>query len=167
VFVETLRPLEKVAVDMIDIRTEGKYVLVAIDYFTRGIKAAVLESKATRGVVETIKAWIGEGFRMEELISDNGKEFCSREFGEMCVDFGIKHRKVGVESHRSNGRVERVIGTIREALVKDTEGELGDRIERIVGTYNNTYHGAIGCTPVEAWENECGNVMVENSSVGK
>ncbi|KAI5177603.1 hypothetical protein PAEPH01_2493, partial [Pancytospora epiphaga] len=46
-------------------------------------------------------------------ITDNGKEFCSGEFREMCEDKGIKHNKVGVESHRSNGRVERVIGIIK------------------------------------------------------
>lgn len=39
----------------------------------------------------------------EELVTDNGKEFCSREFSRMCHGKGTRHTKVGVESHRSNG----------------------------------------------------------------
>lgn len=34
---------------------------------------------------------------------DDGKEFCNKEFKEMCSEFGIRHRVVGVESHGSNG----------------------------------------------------------------
>ncbi|KAI5152377.1 hypothetical protein ENBRE01_2783, partial [Enteropsectra breve] len=41
-----------------------------------------------------------------------------------CAENEIVHRMVSVESHRSNGRVERVIGTIREGLAKLKDGNL-------------------------------------------
>jgi hypothetical protein len=113
-FVTTSRPFEKVALDMIDIRNEGRYVLVCIDYFTRIVKAKVLENKKTDLVVETLKYWMSEGVIPEEIITDNGKEFASEMFRKMCSDYGAKHMKVSVESHRSNGRVERVIGTLEK-----------------------------------------------------
>lgn len=34
-FISTTRFKEKMAVDLIDIRTEGKYVIIMIDYFSR------------------------------------------------------------------------------------------------------------------------------------
>lgn len=40
---------------MIDMRSEGKYVLVGIDYYSRAAVAKVLESKAAKEVVGTVK----------------------------------------------------------------------------------------------------------------
>ncbi|KAI5176413.1 hypothetical protein PAEPH01_2290, partial [Pancytospora epiphaga] len=39
-------------------------------------------------------------------------------FKTMCSKRNIRHTTVSVESHRSNGRIERLLGTIREGLVK-------------------------------------------------
>ena len=94
--------------------------MVSIDYFSKGVEAVVLPSKETSKVVSIVREWINTvpGYRFEEIITDNGKEFCSREFEEMCAREKVKHTKVSVESHRSNGRVERVIGTIKKGLMK-------------------------------------------------
>ncbi|KAI5170371.1 hypothetical protein PAEPH01_1374, partial [Pancytospora epiphaga] len=153
--------------DMIDMRAEGKYILIGIDYFTRMAAAKVLENKTAKGVVETIRRWMDEGGAMEEIITDNGKEFTSVEFRKMCSGKGIRHNTVGVESHRSNGRVESVIGSVREALMKDDKGTLDERVKRIMEAYNNTYQTAIGCTPVEACLDATGQVAIANSSEGR
>ncbi|KAM0686624.1 hypothetical protein COBT_002152 [Conglomerata obtusa] len=71
----------------------------------------------------------------------------------MCVKFGIIHNKVGVEAHRSNGRVERVLSSIREANVKSQISNFNDRLLDIVEKYNHTYHSSIKCTPKEAFTN--------------
>lgn len=110
---------------------------------------------------------IKNGGIIEEVITDNGKEFCNREFEELCRKYKVKHTKVGMESHRSNGRVERVIGTIRKALMKDTEGTLTERTARIADAYNNTYQTAIGCTPMEACADTTGKITRANSPEGK
>lgn len=62
----------------------------------------------------------------------------------------IEHRKVGVESHKSNGRVERSFRTFRDYLVKMRGITLGEKVKRILKAYNNTYHVAIRCTPAES-----------------
>lgn len=81
----------------------------------------------------------------------------------MCRDRYIKHDKVSIESHRSNGRVEQNIGTIREGLMKDTNDTLEERVRRITEPYNNTYHSGIKCTPNEVWLDGIGHVMLQNS----
>ena len=152
----TSRKLEKVAMDMVNL-SEGKYALVAIDYFTRAMWAKDLDSKRTRGILTEIERRVQEsGQKPEEMITDNGKEFWGEEFTRWCIDRGIRHR--------SNGRVERAIGTIREGLAKRAEGRLE---EGIVEAYNNTLHTAIGCTPREAWEEDRDEVQMENSAEGK
>lgn len=117
-FIVTTRPFEMVGIDMIDVREEGKYVVTAIDYFTRFICAEVLGNKKAETVIGIIKNWCKDGYIPEKIISDNGKEFVNDKFRIFANQMGIEHIKVGVESHRSNGRIERVIGTIREGIRK-------------------------------------------------
>ncbi|KRH92803.1 putative transposable element, partial [Pseudoloma neurophilia] len=42
----------------------------------------------------------------------------NEDFRRMCQSLGIEHHVVGIEAHRSNGRVERVIRTIRDGIMK-------------------------------------------------
>ena len=148
-FVETTRELEKVALDLASIE-EGAYGLIAIDYFSRAVWAEIIKSKEAKEITKRITEWCSDGSIPEELITDNGREFNNREFDLLCKNLGIIHTKVGVESHRSNGRVERVIRTIREGLAKDKEGTISERMKRIIAAYNDTYHAGIKCTPREA-----------------
>lgn len=108
-FVTSSRPFEKVALDLIDMRQEGCYILVAIDYFTRFIVSKTLENKSAETVCNVIKEWYGQGYIPETLISDNGKEFMNEFFKKMCRSLEIRLHVVGIEYHRSNGRIERVI----------------------------------------------------------
>ena len=101
------------------------------------------------------------------IISDNGKEFANIGFKKFCAKKNIMHKIVRLESHRSNGRVERLIETIRDGLCKFREGSFDSRIKYITDTYNNTYHTAIKCTPAEAWRDYTGIAMLENSENGR
>ena len=70
----------------------------------------------------------------------------------------IEHRKVGVESHRSNGRVERIIRTLREGMLKSKEVEFKDKVYEAIETYNLSFHVGLGCTPIEAVNDDTGKV---------
>ncbi len=79
----------------------------------------------------------------------------------------IKHWKVGLEAHRSNGIIERGIRTIREAVAKQVEGNLDEKIEKAINSYNNSLHTAIKCTPMEAWRDQSMDVCIENDESGE
>lgn len=74
------------------------------------------------------------------------------ELKEMCRVYGIRHHLVSVEGHRDNGRVERVIGTLRE-LLRKVDGNIYERVRKVTKTYNNSYHKSIKCGPGEAMRN--------------
>lgn len=59
-FISTCRPLEKMALDMIDTRAEGKYVLVGVGYYSRAAVARVLVSNGAKDVAETVRIWVDE-----------------------------------------------------------------------------------------------------------
>lgn len=103
-YVETRFMFEKVALDLIDIRDEGKYILVCIDYFTRFVWAELIENKSAETVVKVVEKWCKDNVP-KEVITDNGTELRSKEFRALCREMNIEHRVVSVEAHRSNGRV--------------------------------------------------------------
>jgi hypothetical protein len=166
-FVTTSRVLEKVAIDLLDLGRNDKYVLVCIDYFSRWCDMIVIKDKKSSTIILELEKLYKSKVWPEELISDNAKEFISNEFEMFCKNNGIQHKKVSVESHKSNGRVERMIETIRSGLCKCVDGNIESRISKINQAYNNTYHSAIKCTPAEAIRDNSGNAAIENSTNGK
>ena len=167
VYVESSKPFEKVAIDIMHLSDENKYLLVGIDYFTRFVATRLIDRKDMHSVTKAMSAWFSEGHIPETLISDNGKEFVNSEMENMCKKYGIEHVKVGVESHRSNERVERIIGTLREYYIKNKEEKLEIKIKEITKAYNNTYHSTIGCTPKEALSNHTDIRLIEKNQVNR
>lgn len=58
----------------------------------------------------------------KEFITDNGKQFDSDKFREMCEGLNLEIRFASVAHPQSNGAAERTNGKILEALKKRLEG---------------------------------------------
>ncbi|KAL0265942.1 UNVERIFIED_CONTAM: hypothetical protein PYX00_011659 [Menopon gallinae] len=84
-FVATSRPLEKVGVDVTEVKDEERYILVIVDYFIRKLWARPLRNKTSSGILKMVERWLDQYMKVEELISDNGREFCNSDFLEMCI----------------------------------------------------------------------------------
>lgn len=89
------------------------------------------------------------------IIPDNRKEFCNPEHE-------IKHPNLVIQSHTTNGWVHPVIGSIREALVKDNLIHLTKNVKRITDPYNESYHSRIKSTPKDPCYHNTGLVIIEN-----
>ncbi|KAF7685245.1 hypothetical protein CDIK_4006, partial [Cucumispora dikerogammari] len=70
---------------------------------------------------------------------------------------------VRIKAHRSNGKIEKVIRTIKKLLGKSNQGELEEKLTNVVHRYNNTYHRSIACTSKEAFEKFSEKVKKLNS----
>lgn len=165
-FISTTRYLEKVGMDLIEFREEKAFVVVAVDYFTRRLWGRVLEGKQASEIVKFLKELCLQGKKPEELVTDNGKEFCNNQMDELCRQMKINHRKISIESHRSNGRIERIIRTVRESILKNKNLKFVNKVEEAIKKYNLSYHVGIKCTPLEASLDNTGLVMEENSPEG-
>lgn len=161
-YVETSKPMEKVAIDILDYRTYGCYVIIAIDYFTRFVYTKVVEDKKGETIANALEDWI-EKNKPDEIITDNGREFVNDKFGQICSKNRIQHHKVAVEGHNSNGRVERVIRTIRELVYKQKNGTMREKVSNATKAYNQAYHEAIRMTPEEAMANTDDELVIRNT----
>lgn len=129
------------------------YIMVVIDAFSRFIVTIIIQGKKSSTLRATIEEWCGLGYISELFMIDNGKEFQNSEFNKLLRPFGIEHNVAGIEDHRSNERVRRVIIAIREGLQKMRDAKLKDKIAYINKTCNNTYHVSINRTPLDDLEN--------------
>ena len=86
-----------------------KYVVVAVDYFTKWVEAKPLVGISSKKVQEFIWEFIICRFGIShEIISDNGTLFDSNEFCNFCKDLGIKKSFSSVDHPQMNGQIEAV-----------------------------------------------------------
>lgn len=167
-FVTTSKIFEKVALDIMQVSENNKfYLLVLVDYFSRFLKLFVLENRKSDEIIFNLKNYFNAIGYPQTIITDNAKEFVSEKFKKFCKEEDMRHETVSIESHRSNGRVERIIRTIRDSFNKNNEADIHKKTLKVVDSYNNTYHSAIKCTPLEALEDVSGMAAIENSIHGR
>lgn len=145
--VNTEKPGEKFAVDILELTKNNKYIL-GIDYFSRKLFAKKINTKEPKNILEFIKMVYAE-LPFKELISDNGREFNNKLLKNWTTEMRINHVFAIPHYHPSNGRIERANRTIRNAFRK-TKGSHKRNLNDILNTYNNSYHRAIGMTPNNA-----------------
>ncbi|CAL8071712.1 unnamed protein product [Orchesella dallaii] len=84
----------------------------------------------------------------EQIVTDNGRQFVSAEFGNFCKNNGIKHISVSVYHPRSNGEAERFVQTFKKGM--KTPGLPPDlRLQKFLFSYRATPHSTTGVSPAE------------------
>jgi len=97
----------------------NKFIVVAIEYFTRWIEAKPLATIS----LETVKKFFWQNiicrFRVPRTLTlDNEKRFDSDKFKEFCKNIGTKIAFASVYHPESNGTVERANRVIFSAISK-------------------------------------------------
>lgn len=98
-----------------------------------------------------MEEWFLNGIIPEKVVTDNGLEFSNQKFHNLLQKYWINHEKIGDESHRSNGRVEKVIGTFRSYIAKCEDINFEELFKEFTDIYSNTFYIYIKKTPTEAW----------------
>ncbi|KAL0445196.1 UNVERIFIED_CONTAM: hypothetical protein Slati_2242300 [Sesamum latifolium] len=86
---------------------QRKFLLVAIDYFTKWVEAEPLaritEGEVMKFIWKNIVCHFGVP---REIVTDNGRQFQGRRIQEWCQELHIKQRFTTVAHPQSNGQVE-------------------------------------------------------------
>nr|GEW75428.1 reverse transcriptase domain-containing protein [Tanacetum cinerariifolium] len=127
-------PFYKWGIDIAGPFSEGpgkvKFLIVAIDYFTKWVEAKAVAT-ITGGQVKKF-VWDNIVCRFGisgEIISDNGKQFADNPFKDWCDKLNITQRFASIKHPQSNGLVERVNQSPGEGI----KARLGEEI--IMPTY--------------------------------
>ena len=145
-------PIGYFHVDIAEVQTaEGKlYLFVAIDR-TSKFAYVELHKRATKMIAAGFLRHLipAVPYKIHTILTDNGIQFKNREqdrmamehiFGRTCRDNGIEHRTTKVKHPWTNGQVERMNRTIKEATVRrfhyDSHQQLEAHLADFISAYN-------------------------------
>ncbi|XP_074331508.1 uncharacterized protein LOC141668481 [Apium graveolens] len=130
---------------------QRKFIVVAIDYFTKWIKAKALAKITTKQISQFF--WENVICRYEIpriLVTDNGKQFDNAEFREYCDDNNIELRFTSVAHPQANGQAEVANRIILDGLKKRVERSRNtwvDELLPILWAYRTTCKVTTEATP--------------------
>ncbi|GBM09461.1 Retrovirus-related Pol polyprotein from transposon 412, partial [Araneus ventricosus] len=150
-------PFERMALDILGsfpVTTKGnRYVLVLMDYFTKWPEAIPIpDQEASTVAEELVRSWIsGYGVPMI-LHSDQGTNFNSALFTELCKLLGILKTRTTALHPESDGMVERFNRTILNHLslfVSRNQTDWDTHLPLFLLAYRSAEHEVTGLTPAE------------------
>ncbi|XP_057418257.1 uncharacterized protein LOC130712437 [Lotus japonicus] len=127
-----------------------KFVLVAVDYFTKWIGVESMAKITAERVKKFYWRKIICRFGVPAtIVSDNGTQFTSRKVRDFCAEMGIENRFASVEHPQSIGQVEATNKVILNGVKKrlgEAKGLWADELITVVWAYNTTPQSTTGET---------------------
>jgi transposase InsO family protein len=130
----------------------NKFVVVAIEYFTRWIEAKPLAIITLESIRKIFWQNIIYRFGVPRILMvDDGKQFDSEKFKEFCKTIGTTVAFASVYHLESNGVVERankiIFSAISITLFNLHKGKWVEELPKVVWSHNTTTSKAMGLTP--------------------
>lgn len=114
------KPWTKIAVDICGPFSNApktkRFLLVLTDYTSKWPEVKALGEITSAAVIKFLTDVFDRFGNPMELVTDNGKQFTSSEFERFLEENRIHHNKTAVYNPMSNGRVERLNRTLKEAI---------------------------------------------------
>lgn len=148
-------PFERVATDIAGpfptTEYNNRYILVVKDYFTKFTEIYPMVDMQAETVTDIIvKCWVARYGCPLEIHSDQGRQYESAIFTEMCKLLGIHKSRTTPLHPRSDGMVERMNRSIQDILakyVKRNQKNWDTCLPFVAMAYNSTPHSGTGISP--------------------
>jgi hypothetical protein len=129
---------------------EHRYILSMIDHCTRLVELAPLKTITAEEVIERLKDyWLCRYPRPHQILSDNGTQFTSKEFADLLTQYDVLHITTTTYNPTGNSVVERIHGTLGNALRTLNVHNWSDYLPDIVYSFRTSYQRSLGCSPAE------------------
>uniref|UniRef100_A0A2N9ED79 Uncharacterized protein n=1 Tax=Fagus sylvatica TaxID=28930 RepID=A0A2N9ED79_FAGSY len=132
-------------------RRQLKFLVVAIDYFTKWVEAEPLATITERNIQNFV--WKAVVYRFgipRVLVSDNGKQFDNPRFRQFSQELGIHNHYSSPGHPQANGQVEVTNRSLLKLIKTRLEGAKGlwpEELPSILWAYRTTVRTPTGETP--------------------
>jgi transposase InsO family protein len=127
-----------------------RFILVAIDYFTKWVEAASYANVTKQVVTRFIKKEIICRYGVpERIITDNGSNLNNKMMKELCKDFKIEHHNSSPYRPKMNGAVEAANKNIKKIVQKMvvTYKDWHEMLPFALHGYRTSVRTSTGATP--------------------
>ncbi|GJZ51123.1 reverse transcriptase domain-containing protein [Tanacetum coccineum] len=128
----------------------NKYILVAVDYLSKWVKAKALPTNDARVVCKFLKSLFARFGAPRAIISDRGTHFCNDQFAKVMLKYGVTHRLSTAYHPQTSGQVEvsnRGLKRILERTIGENRASWSDKLDDALWAFRTAYKTPIGCTP--------------------
>nr|GEX88481.1 reverse transcriptase domain-containing protein [Tanacetum cinerariifolium] len=137
----------------------NKYILVAVDYLSKWVKAKALPTNDARVVCKFLKYLFARFGTPRVIISNRGTHFCNDHFAKVMLKYGATHRLATAYNHQTSGQVEvsnRGLKRILERTVGKNRASWLDKLDDALWAFLTAFKKPIGCTPYKlVYEKAC------------
>lgn len=148
-------PMERIATDILCELPEtdrgNRHILVVSDYFTKWTEAFALQSMDAETVASTIMEQVIARFGVPSVLhSDQGRQYESKLFSEMCRLLGIRKTRTTPYHPKSDGMVERFNRTLLSMLstyVQENQRDWDVYLPYLLMAYRSTAHETTNFSP--------------------
>ncbi|GKA75294.1 reverse transcriptase domain-containing protein [Tanacetum coccineum] len=128
----------------------NKYILVAVDYLSKWVKAKALPTNDARVVMKFLKSLFARFRTPRAIISDRGTHFCNDQFAKVMLKYGVTHQLSTAYHPQMSGQVEvsnRGLKRILERTVGENHASWSDKLDDALCAFRTAFKTPIGCTP--------------------
>ncbi|UYV64396.1 hypothetical protein LAZ67_3000523 [Cordylochernes scorpioides] len=152
-----IQPLQMIGCDTIVLgtaaaNTKHKFIQVFVDHATRYLWAYPTITNTAQAVTQCLDKIIKSVNSINTILTDNGKNFISKEFNKFLSLQGIKHTYTSPYHPQCNGICEKLNDTImtklRIAVLEKPRCKWSSLLPQVVKNYNSTPHDVTGFSPL-------------------
>ncbi|GJU67162.1 putative nucleotidyltransferase, ribonuclease H [Tanacetum coccineum] len=128
----------------------NKYILVAVDYVSKWVKAQALPTNDARVVIRFLRRLFARFGVPKALISDRGTHFCNSQLEKALQKYGVTHKLSTAYHPQTNGQTEvtnRAIKRILERSVGYNPKNWSEKLDDALWAFRTAYKTPTGCTP--------------------
>ena len=148
-------PLCKIAIDIVGKLPETEksncYILVITDYYSRFVEAYPMKDQTAQTVADIVATeWICRYGVPNQILTDQGRQFESDLFQNLCSLLDIKKLRTARYRPNSDGLVERFNRSLRSmlrALCNDVQSDWDEHLCYVLMAYRATVQESTKCTP--------------------
>nr|GFA44924.1 reverse transcriptase domain-containing protein [Tanacetum cinerariifolium] len=124
----------------------NKYILVAVDYLSKWVKAKAFPTNDARVVVKFLKSLFFQFGTPKAIISDRGTHFCNDQFARVMSKYEVTHRLSTAYHPQTCGQVEvtnRGLKRILERMVGENRDRRKLQLNELSELHDQAYENSL------------------------